>query len=194
MSRSTVIVLVALGAALAGFSIATRAGLVSHDTSTEASVAAGPQEKKLSWRETYGEPGERLVFTVDSLTVTSSGWRARIGIENESQVAWKLSPGAVPDGTFGLALFETGDRSELDRRNRAGSLPPVRPATAYDPPLEDVLEPKASWKGDISAHGALVAGSWARVVFGTLIAVGNPPSSLGSTVVWITDSAYRLRS
>jgi hypothetical protein len=194
VSRATVIVLIALGAALAGFSIASRVGLGSHDTSTEASVAAGPQEAKLGWRETYGEPGEQLVFTVDSIAVTSSGWRARIGIENKSQVAWELQPGGVPDGNFGLALFETGDTSELDRRNRAGTLPPVRPATAYDPPLEKILEPKASWKGDISAHGSLVAGSWARVVFGTLIAEGNPSSSLGSTVVWITDSAYRLRS
>jgi hypothetical protein len=194
VSRATVIVLIALAAALAGFSIASRVGLGSQDTSTEASVAAGVQKEKLGWRETYGEPGEQLVFTVDSIEVTSAGWRVRIGIENKSQVAWELKPGAVPDGNFGLALFETGDTGELDRRNRAGTLPAVRAATTYDPPLEKVLEPRATWTGDISAHGSLVAGSWARVVFGTLVAVGNPPSNLGSTVVWITDSAYRLRS
>jgi hypothetical protein len=44
----------------------------------------------------------------------------------------------------------------------------------------------------MSASGALVAGSWARVVFGTLVAVGNPPEGLAETVVWITDCAYRL--
>jgi hypothetical protein len=127
VSRATIIVFVALGAALAGFAIASRSGLGSQSSSTEASVAARPQEAKLSWRETYGEPGERLVFTVDSIAVTTSGWRARIGIENESQVAWKLSPGAVPDGNFGLALFETGDHR-------------IRAQARHDPRAEGVVD------------------------------------------------------
>ena len=45
----------------------------------------------------------------------------------------------------------------------------------------------------MSASGALVADSWVRVVFGTLIAVGKPPDELDDVVVWITDHAYRLR-
>jgi hypothetical protein len=193
VSRATIIVLIALGATLAGFAIASKADLGSHETSTESSVAAGPQEAKLSWRETYGEPGEQLVFTVESLAVTESGWSAQIGVENKTKVAWELAPGAVADGTFGLSLYETGDASELKERNRAGTLPAVRAATAYDPPLEKILEPKASWKGEISARGALVAGAFVRVVFGTLVAVGKPPPQFGNTVVWITDSSYQLR-
>ena len=50
-----------------------------------------------------------------------------------------------------------------------------------------MLEPGASWEGEISARGALVAGSWARVVFGTLVAVGKPPDELDEKVIWITD-------
>ena len=193
VSRTAVIVLVAIGATLAGLAIATKAGLRSGNSTTDVSARAGPQEKTLSWRETYGAPGEQLVFTVDSIAVTETGWRVRIGIENQTQVAWELAPDAVPDGSFGLALFETGAPSELEQRNRAGTLPAVRAATSYDPALEKILEPKASWEGDISARGALVAGSWVRVVFGTLIAVGKPPPKLGDTVVWITDHAYELR-
>ena len=193
MNRAAIIVLIAIGAAVAGVAIASRADLGSSQTTTDSTVAAGPQEAKLSWRETYGQPGEQLVFTVDSFAVTADGWTAHVGVENKTRVAWKLVPGAVPDGTFGISLFRTGDSSELDQRNQAQTLPAVRGATSYRPPLEQILEPKASWKGDISAHGALVAGSWVRVVFGTLVADGKPPPKFGDTIVWITDSAYQLR-
>jgi hypothetical protein len=194
VSRTTIIVFVALGATLAGFAIASNADRLRGDTSaTETSAAAGPQEATLNWRETFGHAGEQLVFTVDSLEVTETGWNARIGIENETTVAWELVPGAVADGTFGLALFETGDADELDRRNRSRTLPAVRAATSFDPELTKILEPRASWEGQISARGALVAGSWVRVVFGTLVAAGKPPEEFGEAVVWITDSAYELR-
>jgi hypothetical protein len=46
----------------------------------------------------------------------------------------------------------------------------------------------------MSAPGALVADSWVRVVFGTLIAVGKPPEGLEEVFVWITDNSYRLRA
>jgi len=61
------------------------------------------------------------------------------------------------------------------------------------PELPTILEPKASWSGEMSARGALVANSWVRVVFGTLIAVGKPPEGLDEILVWITDNTYRLR-
>ena len=91
----------------------------------------------------------------------------------DTSVGWELAPGATPEGSFGLQLFESGDPEELEERNRTGTLPAVRAATAYDPELPSVLEPGAAWEGEISARGALVAGSWARVVFGTLVAVGK---------------------
>ena len=194
MSRTTTIVLVALGATLAGLALASNASrLQGGEEAPDTSVAAGPQSADLGWRETYGPPGQQVVFTVDSLEVTRSGWRARVGVGNSSSVAWELAPGATPDGTFGLQLFTTGDLDELEERNSAGTLPAVRAATSYEPDLPSILEPKASWEGEISANGALVAESWARVVFGTLIAVGKPPDELDETVVWITDAAHRLR-
>jgi hypothetical protein len=195
VNRSTTIVLLVLGATFAGFVLASNAQrLRGDDADVTPSVAAAPQSATLDWKESYGVPGEEVVFTVDSLKVTESGWHAHVGIENRTEVGWELAPGATADGSFGLQLFETGDKDELDQRNQRGTLPAVRPATGYEPELPRILEPKASWDGTISAHGPLVAGSWARVAFGTLIAVGKPPEGLEERFVWITDSAYRLRA
>jgi hypothetical protein len=195
VSRTATIIVLALGATVAGFAIATSAThLRGSDSPASPSVAAAPQSATLDWRETYGTSPEQIVFTVRSLEVTNSGWSAHIGIENDSKLGWELAPGASPDGTFGLQLFETGDAQELNARNRTNTLPAVRAATSYAPTLPRILEPKASWEGEISAPGALVAGSWARVVFGTLIAVGKPPPNMNDVVVWITDSAYELKA
>jgi len=194
VSRTTIIVLVALGATLAGFALASNATRLSGtEDAPAASVAAGSQKAELEWRETYGEPGEQVVFTVDSLEVTQTGWRARVGVENASSIAWELDPGATPNGTFGLQLFKTGEPDELETRNKERTLPAVRAATLYEPELPSILEPNASWSGVMSSRGALVADSWARVVFGTLIAVGKPPDELDGLVVWITDNTYRLQ-
>jgi hypothetical protein len=195
VSRTTTIVLIALGATFAGFVLASNAErLRGDDPQMQPSVAAGPQSATLGWREKYGVPGQQVVFTVDSIVVTESGWNARVGIENDSSVAWELAPGATPEGSFGLQLFETGDKQELEERNQTGTLPSVRVANHYAPEPPSILEPNASWEGTISAHGALAANSWARVVFGTLIAVGKPPEGLEEMFVWITDNAYRLRA
>ena len=194
MSRSTLIVLLALGATFAGFVLATSAQrLRGDDSNVTPSVAAGPQSATLDWAESYGEKGEEVIFTVDGLEVTETGWRAQVGIDNRTEVGWELAPGATPEGSFGLQLFETGDKAELDERNRAGTLPAVRAATRFDPELPRILEPGASWQGTISAPGPLVAGSWVRAVFGTLVAVGKPPEGLNDAVVWITDHTYRLK-
>jgi hypothetical protein len=193
VSRTTLIVLIALGATFAGFVLASNAKRLSDDeTEIATSVAAGPQSAELGWRETYGSDGEQLIFTVERLDVTETGWKARIGIENESSVGWELAPGATPDGAFGLSLLEWGGAEELGARNRDGTFPAVRAATDYEPELPPVLDPGASWEGEISARGALAAGSWARVVFGTLVAVGKPPDELQEMLIWITDHSYEL--
>ena len=193
VSRTTIIVLIAFGATLAGLALASSVSRSKGAEDTTPSVAAGPQTADLGWRDTYGPEGEHVVFTVDSLEVTKTGWRARVGVENTSSVAWELVPGATPGGTFGLQLYETGDPDEVEQRKREGTLPATRGATFYEPELPPILDPDASWSGLISAPGALVADSWVRVVFGTLIAVGKPPDEVDEVFVWITDDAYRLR-
>jgi len=195
VSRTTIVILVALGAALAGFAFSSAAQrLRDEEPPADTSVAAGPQDADLGWRETVGPPGEQLVFTVKSFDVVPGGWRVRLGLENDSSVAFGMGdPRATLDRSFGLMLFETGNVDELEERNKSGTLPAVRAATRYEPELPAILEPGASWEGTISAAGALVAGSWMRVVFGTLVAVGKPPDELAENIVWITDHRYELR-
>ena len=196
VSRSSIIVLLVLGATFAGFVLASNAQRIRGEDppATTPSVAAGPQSATLDWTESYGKSGEDVVFTVESLEVTKTGWKARVGIENRSSVGWEIAPDATPQASFGLQLFETGDKAELDERNRRRTLPAVRAATRFTPEPPRILEPKASWEGTISAPGSLVADSWVRVVFGTLIAVGKPPEGLDDVFVWITDNTHQLRA
>jgi hypothetical protein len=194
VSRTTLIVLIALGAAVASFAFSSVAQTIREDKADEVTgVAASPQTKKLDWRETYGKAGERLVFSVESLDVMRDGWRARVSIENETSISYELGdPRATLDRSFGLMLFTSGDVRELEERNTSNTLPAIRAATRYEPKLPEILEPGDLWAGTISARGALVAGSFVRVVFGSLISVGRPPEGLDERVVWITDHAHPL--
>lgn len=191
MRRTRLLVLIAFGAAVVGFAIASaaerRGGTEREPT---ASKPAPVQTKELAWRETLGPAGERLVFEVTRFQVVRDGWRADISVANESKVAFKLDK---PRRTFGLMLFSSRDPRDFAQQNRAGSLPPVRFALSYDPALPDVLEPKEIWAGTISAHGALAAGSWVRIVFGELDPIGRAPDTFPSSLVWITDHAYHLQ-
>ena len=195
MRRSTALVLVVLGAALAGFVFSSSAIRLDGDAApAEPSVAAGPQTAMLWWRESYGPPGQKLVFEVERLRVMRDGWKAWIRLTNRTSVAYEVGdPRATIDRSFGLMLFESGHQSELESRNADGTLPALRPATRYKPELPRILESQGSWHGVISAPGSLVAGSWVRVVFGTLIAIVSTGDVLDDHVIWITDHAYRLR-
>jgi hypothetical protein len=196
VSRTTIILFVALGAAVASFAFSSVVRVAREDQPNEdTSVAAGPQAAKLDWRETYGKAGEQLVFSVESLEVVRGGWKAHLSVKNDTSVSYELGdPRATLDRSFGLMLFTSGKPKELEERNASRTLPAVRTASRYEPPLPKILEPGASWEGTISARGALVAGSWVRVVYGSLISVGKPPDGLGENVVWITDHAHRLRT
>jgi hypothetical protein len=93
---------------------------------------------------------------------------------------------------FGLMLFQTGDLRQLEQLNRAGELPAVRKAEVFHPELPLVLSPGQTWRGVISAPGALAAGRWVRVVFGMLAPIGTGPPGLREQLIWITDHAYQL--
>jgi hypothetical protein len=195
MSRTTLLVLIALGATLAGFALSTNARrLQDDDGAVTVRPAAGPQRAQLGWRETHGSRDESLVFSVDSLEVRRGGWEAAVGIVNESSVPWELVDPIEASGlSFGLMLLPSGEQSELDRRDEERTLPAVRKAVRFEPALPALLQPGESWDGTISAPGALVADSWVRVVFGPLVSVGSPPDGLEDVVVWITDRTTRLR-
>jgi hypothetical protein len=196
MRRSTFLILVTLGAAVVGFTLASSAGrLRDKEPAAGTSSAARPQFAPLHWREkTDGPKGKRLEFSVDRFYVLARGWQARVGLKNDSAVAFQVGGVQSPlNRSFGLMLFLSGDQEDLEDRVGTGRLPTLRAAMKYEPSLPPILEPHSSWKGTISAPGSLVAGSWVRVVFGTLVAVGRTPDELPARLVWITDHAYRLR-
>jgi hypothetical protein len=196
MSRTTILVLVVLGATLAGLALSTNARRLQDDQAAPRErAAASPQRATLDWRETFGPAGEKLVFSVETLEILPEGWRARVGLENDTSIPYEVTgPNSTPDRTYGLMLFSSGELAELEERNESGALPATRPALRFQPELPRILEPGDSWAGTISAPGALVADSWVRVVFGALVSVGTPPDELAEHVVWITDGVYHLRA
>jgi hypothetical protein len=187
MSRTAVLVLVALGAAIAGFAFSTNARRGDGETASSArTVAASPQRATLGWREVAGEAGEQIVFSVDTLEVLADGWEVKLSVENRSTTSYKVA--STLEQPFGLMVLSSGEYGELEEKNESGTLPTVRPATRYEPRLPAVLEPGDSWVGTISAPGALVADGWVRVVFGALVSVVQPRDVLA----WISDHTYRL--
>jgi hypothetical protein len=191
MRRSTLLVLISVGAALVGFAFASAAERIrGGSASPESSAAAKPQVVRLGWREAQGQSGERLRFVVQRFQVFPNGWRAWLSVTNDAQVAFDLDES---HRSFGLMLFTSGAHSDLEKRIREQAIPALRPALRYEPDLPSALEPRRTWTGTISARGSLVAGSWVRFVFGTFDAIGRTPDTFTDHTVWITDHAYRLR-
>jgi hypothetical protein len=163
------------------------------EASVPSVVRAPPQTARLEWREPYPAEQPALVFGVSSFAVTRDGWTADISVENRSQVGWEVGDTRyAADRAFGVLLFPNDDLDELERRNRTGDLPAIRQAATYSPALPVVLRPGQTWRGTISARGALAGGLWARISFGPFVSSGKPPAGVVSPVVWFTDHAYHL--
>ena len=50
---------------------------------------APPQDAELHWVERYPGPGPRTGLRAN-LEVTKSGWRAELGLENQTSTTWRL--------------------------------------------------------------------------------------------------------
>lgn len=156
-------------------------------------VRAPPQSARLDWVERYPAVEPAIVFGVRSFTVTRAGWSAAISIENRSDVGWTIGdPDNAGALAFGVMLFPNDDTDELERRNRDGDLPTIRPGTRFEPALPDLLPAGKTWTGTMSAPGALAGGLWVRLSFGPFVSAGDPPSGTSSSFVWFTDHAYQL--
>jgi hypothetical protein len=169
-------------------------GCGSDEAMLPPATAAPPQQVAVDWVEPTSKKGPKLVFEVHRVDVLKDGWRAGVAIRNESGIPWAFGSNRDPAAMdFGVMLFVTGDLDELTSRNNNRDLPGLRRAQTVSPPLPAVLEPGGMWQGTISAPGTLAADRWLRVVFGPLVADGDPPGDLRDEVVWITDNAQRLR-
>jgi len=153
--------------------------------------AAEPQQVELGWRESYPTTGERIRFDVDELDVRAEAWSVRIAVTNATRTSFELGVNRT-QLSFGLMLFATGTLDELEEANRSGRLPPVRLAATMKPPPPNVLRPGATWRATLAGPGSLADGSYLRVAFGPLRAVGDPPAGIQPVVVWITDRSHKL--
>jgi hypothetical protein len=170
------------------------AGCGSEPVETAPVVPAPPQSAALDWVERSPPTGPALVFRVFRFAVTEAGWEADVEVENATDVTWELGADTVGvEQSFGIMLFATGGLDELERRNRDADLPGLRPARSFEPRLAARLRPGERWRGVVSAPGSIAAGRYVRVVFGPLVAVGDPPEGMPARFIWITDHAYRLR-
>lgn len=170
-------------------------GCGSTDVAVPAAIKAPPQTARLSWDEPYPAGEAALVFGVSTFTVTRTGWEADISVRNRSKVAWEIGgPDGAPARAFGVLLFPTGALEDLERRNREGDLPAIRPAQSFRPALPAVLKPGSTWAGTIAARGALAGGLWVRVSFGAFRSVGTPPDGAQPQVVWFTDHTHQLEA
>lgn len=152
---------------------------------------ASPQKVTLDWVERFPSEGPGLVFRAHGFEVTSSGWQAEVELENDTATSWRIVES--PATSFGVMLFTTDDVSEVEGRSRDGDLPGLRSAQSFDPPLPTSLLPGGTWRGTIAAPGRLAASLHMRIVFGQLVAVGEPPESMPTEFSWITDNSYELR-
>jgi hypothetical protein len=155
--------------------------------------AAKPQSKELDWIEVYRQEAASFTFRVHSLEVHAGGWRAEVSMTNGTRIRYSVGdPDETLERLFGVMLFRTGDLQEVEELNASGGLPGIRQAQTFVPELPLVLEPEATWKGTIEASGSLAAGRYLRVVFGTLVPIGEPPEGFPPALLWITDHAYLL--
>jgi hypothetical protein len=182
----------ARSALLALAAAALLAGCSSESTPPLPSGPAPPQRASLGWVERFPSQGPALVFDADTFEITSSGWSAEVGLENRTEIPWKIVESPVP--SFGVMLFTSKQAAEVEERSRSDDLPGLRAARRFEPPLPAKLEPGASWHGTMSAPGSLAAGLFVRIVYGQLVAVGDPPKAMPTQFSWITDHAYELRS
>jgi hypothetical protein len=170
------------------------AGCGSSERPPTNSEAATPQQAELGWEERSPPTGPALVFRAHRFEETRDGWQADVEIENRTAIPWELGANPVAvEQSFGVMLFATGELDEVERRGRDDSLPGLRAAQTFEPELPVQLGPGRRWRGTVSASGRLAAGRYMRVVFGPLVALGDPPEGLPSEFSWITDHAYRLR-
>lgn len=169
----------------------TGCGAASETAPVPPARAAEPQRVELDWRESYPAEGERLRFEVDALEVREDGWSVDVRVANATRIPFELGVNRA-QLSFGLMLFATGDLDELEEANRTGRLPPVRLAATMRPSPPDVLVPGQTWNVTLAGPGSLADGTYLRVAFGPLRAVGDPPDGLQPVVFWITDRSHRL--
>jgi hypothetical protein len=144
-------------------------------------VPASAGAARVGWNETAKVAGARVMsYRVDSLSVGTSNWSARVSFKNLSRRTIKVG------SQFGVAFYLDPDAEDLTYAVGFAE------ATKFSTPTPTVLKPGASWTGVISGSGSFVTAGrvYARVVFGPF--TGVPGES--TAIVWITDHKTTVSS
>jgi len=159
----------------------------------ESEVAfAPPQTLPLGWRELDGDHGRGFRLEVRSLRITHDRWAVEASVTNRTGVSYVIDRPHVPGGTkFGLFLTSS-EPGDWERRVSARRLTPELIATRFEPPLPQILYPRARWSGTFSAQGRLRSGSSVRVAFGRFRTTEIPPPGLPTHLMAVTRRAARL--
>jgi hypothetical protein len=129
---------------------------------------------RVGWHETAKVAGARVMsYRVDSLSVRTNGWSARVSFKNLSKRTIRVG------SQFGVAFYLDPKAEDLSLAVGFAA------ATKFSTPTPTALKPGESWTGVISGSGTLtMAGRvYARVVFGPF--TGVPGES--AAIMWITD-------
>ena len=155
------------------------AGCTDDQAPSPAVTAAAPRTVALDWSEPLTDADATVVFGVSTLRVTKTGWEADLSMANHSQTRFEIPVASdSSDREFGLMVLGNGSLEELDDLMKRGKTPPVRGARETRPATPAVLMPGATWRGTISAPGALPVGGWVRVSFGPLTPIDKPPAGV----------------
>ncbi|HWB21516.1 MAG TPA: hypothetical protein VG652_01360 [Gaiellaceae bacterium] len=143
-------------------------------------VAPAFAAKALNWNETFkNADGKVLNFKVTSLTVTQTGWSAKVSFANLSKQTIQVG------NEFGIAFFAN---SKTTNPINASAL---AQATTFAPKRPTALKPGATWAGVIGGSGQLETAKtsgYARILFGPFVGV---PGQKAATS-WITDHATSI--
>ena len=147
-----------------------------------------------NWLEPFPATAPALVFGVASFAVTPrrlvGGHLGREQVRRRLEDRRSERPGGAD---FGVLLFPNNDQDEFEHGQHASTCPRLRAATSYKPALPVVLEQGATWRGTMSAPGALAGGLWVRFVLRPVLERRRAPEGLpASAVTWFTDHAYHL--
>jgi hypothetical protein len=137
---------------------------------------ADPQVVRLGGPERCGPPEQRVQLGVRRLELGRDSWTVAGAFRNDSDVPLRIFQPHTDAGTyFGLAVFRSAGRAEIERRVREGRIHVQLVADRFRPPLPRLVAPGESWRGAFSGPGRLPSGRDVRVVLGRFSLRGHAP-------------------
>lgn len=137
---------------------------------------ARQQSLELGGAERCGPPEQRVLLDLRRLVLGRDRWSVSGSFVNDSDAPLRIFRPHTASGTyFGVVVFRTADRSEIERRARELRLHVELVADAFRPPLPRLIPPHGGWNGTFSGPGRLPRGREVRVVLGRFSLRGHAP-------------------